>query len=91
MQDKAMRLHGCGAMIENGQVFLPQEAAWLAEYVREMISFPKSKYKDQVDSTSQALSWILQCEIGPGMGFLHYARQQMADLERRTAGSTVND
>lgn len=63
------------------RVSLPQEAPWLKEYVHEMISFPKSKYKDQVDSTSQALNWILQNELGENMGFYRWAKNQMAAME----------
>jgi hypothetical protein len=46
------------ATIENGFVYLPQEAPWLAEYVHEITTFPNAKYDDQADSTSQALAWI---------------------------------
>lgn len=56
--DKVMRLHAQTAAIENGQVFLPKEAPWLSDYIREMTTFPGSKYDDQVDSTAQALDWM---------------------------------
>jgi hypothetical protein len=46
------------ATIENGFVYLPQEAPWLAEYVHEITTFLNAKYDDQADSTSQALAWI---------------------------------
>ena len=53
--DKIMRLHTQTAVFENGFVHLPQAASWLAEYVREITTFPGTKYDDQVDSTAQAL------------------------------------
>lgn len=53
--DKIMRLHAQSAMFENGFVWLPRNAPWLNEYINELISFPGSKYNDQVDSTTQAL------------------------------------
>jgi predicted phage terminase large subunit-like protein len=56
--DKQMRLYAQTAMIENGFFYLPREAPWLPEYLHEMLTFPNSKYDDQVDSTSQALDWI---------------------------------
>jgi predicted phage terminase large subunit-like protein len=56
--DKLMRLHAQTAEFENGRVFLPRTASWLDEYVRELISFPGSKYDDQVDSTTQALEHL---------------------------------
>jgi predicted phage terminase large subunit-like protein len=56
--EKIMRLHSVTSTIENGFVHLPDKAEWLAEYVHEMTSFPKGKFDDQCDSTSQALDWI---------------------------------
>jgi predicted phage terminase large subunit-like protein len=56
--DKIMRLHAQTAMIENGFVWIPQTASWLAEYLREMTVFPRGKHDDQVDSTAQFLDWV---------------------------------
>ena len=56
--DKLMRLHAQTAAIENGSVWLPREAPWLAEYLRELTLFPASRHDDQVDSTAQALAWV---------------------------------
>ena len=56
--NKVMRLHAQTAIIENGFVSLPKEAPWLAEYLHELTTFPKSKHDDQADSTAQALAWI---------------------------------
>src|SRR5271169_1700320 len=53
--DKIMRMHAQTAMIENGFVHLPKEAAWLAEYLHELTIFPKGKHEDQVDATAQML------------------------------------
>jgi predicted phage terminase large subunit-like protein len=39
--DKVMRMHAQTAMIENGFVYLPKEAAWLAEYLHELTVFPQ--------------------------------------------------
>ena len=47
--DKIMRLHAQTAMIENGFVYVPQTAPWLAEYLHEITIFPKGKHDDQVD------------------------------------------
>ena len=38
-------------------MFLPQEAAWLAEFESELLSFPNSKHDDQVDSMTQFVRW----------------------------------
>jgi predicted phage terminase large subunit-like protein len=51
-----MRLHAQTAVIENGFVFLPEEAPWLADYLSELTTFPAGRHDDQVDSTAQALA-----------------------------------
>jgi predicted phage terminase large subunit-like protein len=56
--DKIMRLDAQTGVIENGLVYIPNEAHWLGEYLHELSTFPKSKHDDQVDSTSQALEWL---------------------------------
>jgi len=71
--DKVMRLHAQSATIENGFVFIPREAPWLAEYLHELITFPNAKHDDQADSTSQALAWINLAAGEPGIiGFYRY-------------------
>ena len=57
-QDKVMRMFACCNLIENGLLYLPEKADWLAEYINELTVSPYGKYDDQVDSTSQALDWI---------------------------------
>ncbi|MBZ5501504.1 MAG: phage terminase large subunit, partial [Acidobacteriia bacterium] len=57
---KIMRMHSVTSTIENGFVVLPDKAPWLGEYLHELASFPKGKYDDQADSTSQALDWFKQ-------------------------------
>jgi predicted phage terminase large subunit-like protein len=39
--EKTMRLHSVTSTIENGFVYLPDKAEWLAEYVHEIVSFPR--------------------------------------------------
>lgn len=77
---------GCGApsphcgqhtsTIENGLVYLPEKAEWLAEYMHEMTLFPFGKYDDQADSTSQALDWVRGRH--PVYGFVEYIKQEQA-------------
>src|SRR5262249_15274762 len=67
--DKLMRLHASSAVIENGFVYLPDRADWLAPYLHELTTFPNGKHDDQAASTSQALDWFKQGHTGPGMGF----------------------
>jgi predicted phage terminase large subunit-like protein len=53
--DKLTRFAAQSIKFENGKVFLPKDAPWLEEYIREITGFPGTKHDDQVDSTSQAL------------------------------------
>lgn len=56
--DKRTRLAGVSAMIEAGQVLLPIDAPWLAEFKSELLAFPSSRHDDQVDALSQLLIWV---------------------------------
>jgi hypothetical protein len=52
-----MRLRAQTAKIEGGFVLFPKQAHWLETYLLELVTFPNSKYDDQVDSTVFALAW----------------------------------
>ena len=56
--DKLTRLSAQSAKFEAGLVWLPESVAWLADYERELLTFPMSAHDDQVDSTSQFLGWV---------------------------------
>jgi predicted phage terminase large subunit-like protein len=42
---------------EAGRVILPAEAPWLADFEKELLSFPNGRYDDQVDALIQILEW----------------------------------
>jgi predicted phage terminase large subunit-like protein len=79
--DKVMRLHAQTALIENGFVYLPETAPWLAEYLHEMTVFPKGKHDNQVDSTAQFLDWFKR--PFPGQGVYECYRQLAQEAEQR--------
>ncbi|UZF91318.1 phage terminase large subunit [Bosea sp. NBC_00550] len=56
--EKTARLMAQAARFEAGQVFLPQQADWLAGYLSELLAFPLARHDDQVDATSQALKHL---------------------------------
>ena len=58
--DKATRLLGVSHLIEAGNIAVPQDAPWLADFQREITLFPNRKHDDQVDSLSQFLGWLAQ-------------------------------
>jgi hypothetical protein len=68
-------MHAQTAMIENGFLHLPKEAAWLAEYLHELSVFPNGKHDDQVDSTAQMLDWLKQAGRG------HLQRRDLAFIQ----------
>jgi predicted phage terminase large subunit-like protein len=76
--EKVMRMHTVTSMIENGFVYLPEKAHWLAQYVHELVTFPNGKHDDQADSTSQALNWIKSCLFEPAI--LVYYREEAMKL-----------
>ena len=73
---KAMRVNEAVELIRQGRVLLPENAPWLQGFLKELSSFPDSQYKDQVDSTSQALGWIEFAPPEPT--FLVHSRLQKA-------------
>jgi predicted phage terminase large subunit-like protein len=85
--DKVMRMHAQTAMIENGFVHLPKEAApWLAAYLHELTTFPNGRHDDQVDSTAQMLDWFKR-GAGPSSnaGIFELYRQRAEELRRGQA------
>jgi hypothetical protein len=90
-----MRLNAQTGAMEGGFVHLPREAHWLADYLHELVTFPRGRYDDQVDSTAQALAWLKQSQSTTGI--IEYTRmlcernrhpvQKMVEL-RAPAGVT---
>jgi predicted phage terminase large subunit-like protein len=66
---KEARAHAVSALIESGNVCLPDKrlAPWIDDFVEECAAFPKGAYDDQVDCCTQAvkalyLGWQEQLE-----------------------------
>lgn len=55
--DKVTRLYRQQAKFECGQIVLPTEAPWLAEFEHELMAFPHGRYDDQVDALLLTLDW----------------------------------
>jgi predicted phage terminase large subunit-like protein len=58
--DKITRLAAVAVQFESGAVLFPKSAPWLDSLKAELLGFPNVKHDDQVDSISQALSWLKQ-------------------------------
>jgi predicted phage terminase large subunit-like protein len=78
--DKIMRMHSVTSTMENGFVHLPDKSAWLAEYLHELTGFPRTKFDDQADSTSQALDWFKQRRRTRAHGLLEYYKEDVETL-----------
>ena len=55
--DKLTRMSAQTCRIEAGELILPEDAAWLAAFEREILGFPGGRHDDQVDALSQLLAW----------------------------------
>jgi predicted phage terminase large subunit-like protein len=55
---KLMRLRSHITVILDGKIALPESAEWRQDYVAEFVEFPKSKFSDQVDATTQFLEFM---------------------------------
>ena len=53
-QDKLSRAIPATVRMEAGQVYLPESAPWLADFVAELLSFPHGTHDDQVDCLAYA-------------------------------------
>lgn len=56
---KEARAAAVAPAIESGHVFLPLEASWTEDYVEQWAQFPRGAHDDMVDSSTQALTYLL--------------------------------
>jgi predicted phage terminase large subunit-like protein len=82
--EKIMRLQAQTALIENGFVYIPETASWLAEYLHELTVFPKEKNDD---STAQFLDWFKR--PFPGQAIFEFYRQLAEEAEHRRGQQTT--
>ena len=58
--DKLTRAAKISDQFEARSVFFPRNAPWLSGLKAELLGFPNVRHDDQVDSVTQALSWMRQ-------------------------------
>jgi predicted phage terminase large subunit-like protein len=96
---KVDRMAAQSAKIEAGHVYLPKSAAWLGEFLTELLSFPNGRHDDQVDSVSQFLRWLQDAYLNqisfhvpfvssPGRGNFFLRRADPRALFSKGAGRT---
>ncbi len=55
---KVVRAWSVSPDIEAGNVYLPESAEWVSDFVEECASFPNGTHDDQVDAMSQGLNYL---------------------------------
>lgn len=63
-RDKITRAYDAAPMIESGNVFLPECAAWLSEFLGEASGFPNAAHDDQIDPMMDAVTDMLSTPAG---------------------------
>ena len=59
--DKISRAKALSVMVEKGNVLFPQSnESWWSDCKKELLGFPNTKYKDQVDAMSQCINYAMQ-------------------------------
>jgi predicted phage terminase large subunit-like protein len=61
-RDKISRAHDAAPFIESGNVLLPENAPWLADFLKEVEAFPTGANDDQIDPMLDA---IKQVQVAP--------------------------
>lgn len=74
-ESKEARAAACSPAVEAGQVFLPEGAGWLGDFVEECAAFPRGKHDDQVDALTQLLNYLATSD---------------PDTERKRSGLLLN-
>ncbi|QMP81718.1 hypothetical protein [Vibrio phage XM1] len=54
--DKIVRAFSAIPLIQSGNVYLPEDAHWLSDYLTEFAQFPNATHDDQVDPTMDAVT-----------------------------------
>jgi predicted phage terminase large subunit-like protein len=66
---KESRASAVSPQVEAGNVFLPDGAPWLDEFIGEHSGFPKAAHDDEVDACSQALLYLADRETSFAVRF----------------------
>ena len=86
--DKVARAFAVTPLVEAGRVFLPEGAAWVADFVSSLGTFPNAAHDDDVDSTTQGLAYLSRG--GGSTGFLEFIRSEhQIEMKRRLGPQPV--
>lgn len=66
--DKIIRAHAVSPMQASGRVWVPDptlpDNRWVADFIEEQAMFPNGQFRDDTDSMSQALAYIMTMAMG---------------------------
>ena len=79
---KESRVNAISAAIESGHVHLPNDKPWVVPFVDQFAKFPNDVHDDMVDSTSQALTFLL-FQSGVVDYPLPEQEQRLLDMQQR--------
>lgn len=83
--EKVVRAMQAQPLMQEGRFFVPEVASWLPEYLMEMLSFPLSAKKDQVDMTAYAVLIAEKYKIGQAYSDGAKSRVDYPENYRRAA------
>lgn len=66
-QDKMARVNSVSPLFESGRVFIPEQAEWVVDYMDELVRFPTAPHDDQMDMTTQALTYLTKPAGSPSI------------------------
>ena len=79
-KDKSTRLAMVAPLFEAGRVLLPESSGWKSDYLDELFAFPSGEHDDQVDSTTQALTYLKDRGYGDNSSLLNDHSEPMPDF-----------
>ena len=57
-ESKVSRANAVAPLFEAGNVYAPEAAPWVHDYIEELVTVPNAAHDDQVDATTQALNYL---------------------------------
>ena len=87
-KSKSFRFDLCLPLFSAGRVRFPKRAPWTASYITELLEFPDGSHDDQVDMTSQALSYLARTAVVRGTSKLN-RHGQVAGNDRKEQEAAI--
>ena len=86
---KQVRLEAVLDMLQDGRVLLPRYASWRTAFLDEITELPFSRFDDQGDALTQALSWLRNFKPKPPPSFGHTGAAARRSASRTQCATLV--